>query len=113
MQEINLRDLYPDVYKEDMLVKVSEDVLAVITADHRADAAHERQMYRYKAHYSLDCDNGIEKAAIAYIYPGGTFGGKAATRGAVCCGDVPARKAGKACLCAFLPGYDGEENCRC
>ena len=39
MQEINLRDLYPDVYKEDMLVKVSEDVLAVITADHRADAA--------------------------------------------------------------------------
>ena len=63
MQEINLRDLYPDVYKEDMLVKVSEDVLAVITADHRADAAHERQMYRYKAHYSLDCDNGIEKAA--------------------------------------------------
>lgn len=66
MQEINLRDLYPDVYKEDMLVKVSEDVLAVITADHRADAAHERQMYRYKAHYSLDCDNGIEKAALPH-----------------------------------------------
>ena len=64
MQEINLRDLYPDVYKEDMLVKVSEDVLAVITADHRADAAHERQMYRYKAHYSLDCDNGIENAIL-------------------------------------------------
>ena len=36
MQEINLRDLYPDVYKEDMLVKASEDVLAVITADHRS-----------------------------------------------------------------------------
>ena len=66
MQEINLRDLYPDVYKEDMFVKVSEDVLAVIIADHRADAAHERQMYRYKAHYSLDCDNGIEKAALPH-----------------------------------------------
>lgn len=23
-------------------------------------------MYRYKAHYSLDCDNGIEKAALPH-----------------------------------------------
>lgn len=66
MQEINLRDLYPDIYKEDTFVKVSEDVLAVITADHRADAAHERRMYRYKAHYSLDYGNGIEKAVLAH-----------------------------------------------
>lgn len=66
MQEINLRDLYPDVYKEDTLVKVSEDVLAVIIADHRADVAYERQMYRYKAHYSLDYGNGIEKAVLPH-----------------------------------------------
>ena len=28
------------------------------------EAAHERQMYRYKAQYSLDCDNGIEDAVV-------------------------------------------------
>ena len=106
MQEINLRDLYPDVYKEDMLVKVSEDVLAVITADHRADAAHERQMYRYKAHYSLDCDNGIEKAAIPHTSTPEELLEEKLQREEL-------RGERKACLCAFLPGYDGEENCRC
>ena len=28
------------------------------------EAAYERRMYRHKAHYSLDCGNGIEKAAV-------------------------------------------------
>lgn len=66
MKEINLRDLYPDVYKTDTIVKVAEDVLEVILADQRADAAHERRMYRYKAQYSLNCDNGIEKAILPH-----------------------------------------------
>ena len=30
----------------------------------RAEAAYDRRMYRYKAHYSLDCDNGIENAIL-------------------------------------------------
>ena len=38
MKKINLRELYPDVY--------------------------ERKMYRYKAQYSLDCENGIENAVL-------------------------------------------------
>ena len=29
-----------------------------------AEAAYDRRMYRYKAHYSLDCDNGIENAIL-------------------------------------------------
>ncbi len=66
MKKINLRKLYPDVYKTDTIVKVSEDVLAVILADQRADAAHQRQMYRYKAHYSLNYGNGIEKAVLLH-----------------------------------------------
>ena len=37
--------------------------------DKRAEAARERKMYRYKAHYSLDCDDGIEKAAIGWAQP--------------------------------------------
>ena len=64
MKKVNLRDLYPDVYKNDYFVEVTEDVLETIRAAERAEAAYDRRMYRYKAHYSLDCDNGIENAVL-------------------------------------------------
>ena len=64
MKKVNLRDLYPDVYKNDYFVEVTEDVLETIRAAERAEAAYDRRMYRYKAHYSLDCDNGIENAIL-------------------------------------------------
>ena len=64
MKKVNLRDLYPDVYKTDYFVEVTEDVLETIRAAERAEAAYDRRMYRYKAHYSLDCDNGIENAVL-------------------------------------------------
>ena len=41
-----------------------EDVLETIRAAERAEAAYDRRMYRYKANYSLDCDNGIENAIL-------------------------------------------------
>ncbi len=49
MQKINLRDLYPDIYKTDIFLEVTDEVHAVFLADKRADAAYERQMYRYTA----------------------------------------------------------------
>ena len=52
MKKVNLRDLYPDVYKTDHFVEVTEDVLETIRAAERAEAAYERRMYRYKAYYS-------------------------------------------------------------
>ena len=64
MKKVNLRDLYPDVYKNDHFVEVTEDVLETIRDSERAEAAYDRRMYRYKAHYSLDCDNGIENAIL-------------------------------------------------
>ena len=64
MKKVNLRDLYPDVYKNDYFVEVTEDVLETIRAAERAEAAYDRRMYRYKAYYSLDCDNGIENAIL-------------------------------------------------
>ena len=64
MKKVNLKDLYPDVYKNDYLVEVTEDVLETIRAAERAEAAYDRRMYRYKANYSLDCDNGIENAIL-------------------------------------------------
>ena len=53
MKQINLRDLYPDVYKEDTFVEVSDEIQAAFQSAQRAEAAYNRQRYRYKAHYSL------------------------------------------------------------
>lgn len=64
MKEINLRELYPNTYKTDTYVEVSDDVLETIKAHERAEAARERKMYRYKAHYSLDRGDGIEHDAL-------------------------------------------------
>ena len=66
MQKINLRELYPDIYKTDTYLEISDEVQAVFLADKRAEARYLRQMYNYKAHYSLDCDNGIEKAVVQH-----------------------------------------------
>ena len=64
MKKINLRELYPDVYPTDFFVDVTEEVMETIRAAERAEAAYERKMYRYKAQYSLDCENGIENAVL-------------------------------------------------
>ena len=64
MKKINLRELYPDVYTTDFFVDVTEEVMETIRAAERAEAAYERKMYRYKAQYSLDCENGIENAFL-------------------------------------------------
>ena len=64
MNKINLRELYPYTYKTDTYVEVSDDVLEAIKAHERAEAARERKMYRYKAHYSLDRGDGIEHDAL-------------------------------------------------
>ena len=49
MKKVNLRDLYPDVYKTDAFLEVTDEVQAVFQSDERAEAAYERKMYRYKA----------------------------------------------------------------
>ena len=67
MKKINLRELYPDVYTTDFFVDVTEEVMETIRAAERAEAAYDRRMYRYKAYYSLDCDNGIENAILQSI----------------------------------------------
>ncbi len=66
MKMINLRELYPDVYKTDTYVEVSEEVLDAIQSAQRMEATYERRMYRHKAHYSLDYGNGIEKATVSH-----------------------------------------------
>lgn len=59
MKKINLKDYYP-YYKQDNLVEVSDELLAIFQESVRTKAAYERKKYRYKAHYSLDRNDGIE-----------------------------------------------------
>ena len=53
MQKINLRELYPDIYKTDTFLEVTDEVQAVFLSDKRAEARYLRRMYNYKAHYSV------------------------------------------------------------
>ena len=103
MKKVNLRDLYPNVYKNDHFVEVTEDVLETIRAAERAEAAYDRRMYRYKAHYSLDCDNGIQNA-ISYVKAsntGNAFPTEAAAGAALCRSDG---SAGRSRPSGSMPG---------
>ena len=112
MQKINLRDLYPDVYKTDVFVDVAEEVLAVIQSQQQADAAYERRKFRHKAHYSLDREDGIENDTLARPYPRGSHGAETAAGRSVCCTDAAARHPGPTHLRPVLPGYDGGRDCQ-
>ena len=59
MQKINLRELYPDIYKTDTYLEVTDEVQAVFLADKRAEARYLRQMYNYKAHYRRTAAEGV------------------------------------------------------
>ena len=50
MKKVNLRELYPDIYKTDVFIEVSSEVQEVFLTDKRAEAARQRQMYNYKAY---------------------------------------------------------------
>ena len=60
MKEINLRELYPDIYSADIFVEVTDEVWAAIQTSQRVEATYERQKFRYKAYYSLDHGDGLE-----------------------------------------------------
>ena len=68
MQTINLKQSDP-FCTEDTFVEVSDEIVEAFLLDKRAEAARERKMYRYKAFYSLDCNDGIENAAIGWAQP--------------------------------------------
>lgn len=108
MQKINLRELYPDVYKSDVFVDVAEEVVAAIRGQEQDDAAYERRKFRHKAHYSLNREDGIENDALNRpLTPGGSPGAEAAAGGSVCRADAADRHPGPAYLRPVLPGHDG------
>ena len=66
MKEINLRDFYP-WYMEDVMVEVTEEVAEELLAGQRYIKAR-RRVYRNKAHFPLDAEDGIEYSACLYSF---------------------------------------------
>lgn len=60
---INLRDFYP-FYTCDASIEVSDEIGAVLLESKREENNYLRRMYRHKAHYSLDRDDGIENSVL-------------------------------------------------
>ena len=48
MQKINLRDLYPDVYKTDVFVDVAEEVLSAIDVYKRQELHNHEQHLQHE-----------------------------------------------------------------
>ena len=61
MREINLREFYPEIYKEDYVVSLPDEVVEVLLEFVRGDTAYRIRTYRYKAYFSLDCGDNIER----------------------------------------------------
>ena len=64
MARINLRDYDSAYYKKDCFVEVPDEIAAIMSGFKRDDAAYLRQLFRYKAHYSLDRGDGIENDVL-------------------------------------------------
>jgi|LSQX01.2.fsa_nt_gb RNA polymerase sigma-70 factor (ECF subfamily) len=64
MKRINLKDIYP-FYETDRFIVVDDAVAEAFDEFRRSDQACKRRIYRNRSHYSLDCSDGIECAAIA------------------------------------------------
>ena len=64
MTKINLREHYPNFYKNDYIIEVPDEVAAVMKEHDRLEAAYRRRTYYHNAHYSLDRGDGIEYDAL-------------------------------------------------
>ena len=66
MKKVNLRELYPSIYQSDVYIEVEDKVEEVFASDRKQEAAYERQMYRHKAQYSLDRNDGIALETLVH-----------------------------------------------
>jgi len=60
---IDLHDYYP-WYPKGSFIDLPSEIVDTLKKYERQMLAYKRRAYRNKAHYSLDCDNGLELLAI-------------------------------------------------
>lgn len=61
MIEINLREFYPECYRNDYFVEVPDEVAELLIMLKRHEQSQRRRMYKHKAHYSLDIYEIVER----------------------------------------------------
>ncbi len=66
MKEINIKGMYPHITK-DCFVPLSAKQRNALQKLDRKVKAQERKIYRYKAQFSLDCNDGIETEAVCHV----------------------------------------------
>lgn len=66
LKTINLRDYYPH-YKEDEFYEVPDAVADLLDEFERREEAYRIYTLRYKAYYSLEADDGIEKSILLTV----------------------------------------------
>ena len=66
MKTINLKDFYKTLYDHDTLCEVPDEVADLLILLKRREESYQRKVYRYKAHYSIDCGDGIEYEAVCF-----------------------------------------------
>lgn len=66
LKTINLRDYYPH-YKEDEFYEVPDAIADLLDEFERREEAYRIYTLRYKAYYSLEADDGIEKSILMTV----------------------------------------------
>lgn len=66
MKEINIKGMYPHITK-DCFVPLSAKQRNALQKLDRKVKSQERKKYRYKAQFSLDCNDGIETEAVCHV----------------------------------------------
>ena len=61
MKTINLKDIYPYYFTEDKWIDVPDELAQIFVDFIKAEETYERTKRRYKATYSLDRGDGIER----------------------------------------------------
>lgn len=54
MKEINLREYYPELYNEDSVISVSDEIEEMMRCSILEEKAYQRRLCRHQAYYSLD-----------------------------------------------------------
>lgn len=66
MKTINLKEFYPEIYTTNTFYEVPEEILEELLSFRRKENAAQRKLYRYKAYYSLDRNDGIEHESLIF-----------------------------------------------
>ena len=64
MTEINLREFYPECYRSDYFVEVPDEVAELLILLRRHEQSQRRRIYKYKAQYSLDIYENVERETV-------------------------------------------------